>query len=131
MKQKGCGRAAPAAPARAPPAVRLPRRGARRAARPLPRIRCRSPSSRGRSEEHTSELQSPYDLVCRLLLEKKNESVDDLQPPALYLIALDSLNHLPPRRLPSPRRLPPTRLQLSARPRVRIGLACGDDPGAI
>src|SRR5437867_10779849 len=25
----------------------------------------------GRSEEHTSELQSPYDLVCRLLLEKK------------------------------------------------------------
>src|SRR5207248_7128252 len=27
----------------------------------------------GRSEEHTSELQSPYDLVCRLLLEKKNK----------------------------------------------------------
>src|SRR5207248_11803334 len=26
-----------------------------------------------RSEEHTSELQSPYDLVCRLLLEKKND----------------------------------------------------------
>src|SRR6266516_3398878 len=26
--------------------------------------------SLGRSEEHTSELQSPYDLVCRLLLEK-------------------------------------------------------------
>src|SRR5438094_2717041 len=24
-----------------------------------------------KSEEHTSELQSPYDLVCRLLLEKK------------------------------------------------------------
>src|SRR5207248_11084938 len=29
---------------------------------------------RRRSEEHTSELQSPYDLVCRLLLEKKNEN---------------------------------------------------------
>src|SRR6266536_5489214 len=29
------------------------------------------PSSR--SEEHTSELQSRVDLVCRLLLEKKNE----------------------------------------------------------
>src|SRR5207248_8810356 len=31
------------------------------------------PNSRAfpRSEEHTSELQSPYDLVCRLLLEKK------------------------------------------------------------
>src|SRR5207248_7622759 len=28
-------------------------------------------SSFPRSEEHTSELQSPYDLVCRLLLEKK------------------------------------------------------------
>src|SRR5207248_3710276 len=27
-----------------------------------------------RSEEHTSELQSPYDLVCRLLLEKKKHS---------------------------------------------------------
>src|SRR5690348_18487317 len=27
--------------------------------------------SRGRSEEHTSELQSPVHLVCRLLLEKK------------------------------------------------------------
>src|SRR5207248_3895094 len=28
----------------------------------------------GRSEEHTSELQSPYDLVCRLLLEKKKKN---------------------------------------------------------
>src|SRR5207248_5697776 len=31
-----------------------------------------SVSASNRSEEHTSELQSPYDLVCRLLLEKKN-----------------------------------------------------------
>src|SRR5260370_26919445 len=37
-----------------------PRRG------PDPRRR------RGRSEEHTSELQSHLNLVCRLLLEKKN-----------------------------------------------------------
>src|SRR2546426_244713 len=29
---------------------------------------------RGRSEEHTSELQSPCNLVCRLLLEKKNNA---------------------------------------------------------
>src|SRR5256885_9940442 len=29
-------------------------------------------SGRERSEEHTSELQSPCNLVCRLLLEKKN-----------------------------------------------------------
>src|SRR5699024_11221312 len=28
------------------------------------------PNHRGRSEEHTSELQSRFDLVCRLLLEK-------------------------------------------------------------
>src|SRR5699024_12616805 len=29
--------------------------------------------NRERSEEHTSELQSRFDLVCRLLLEKKNK----------------------------------------------------------
>src|SRR5690348_17885102 len=29
----------------------------------------------GRSEEHTSELQSPVHLVCRLLLEKKKNNV--------------------------------------------------------
>src|SRR5207248_10705333 len=33
---------------------------------------CQAPMRR-RSEEHTSELQSPYDLVCRLLLEKKKK----------------------------------------------------------
>src|SRR5258708_13636174 len=34
---------------------------------------CGAPvSSQARSEEHTSELQSPDHLVCRLLLEKKN-----------------------------------------------------------
>src|SRR5258708_21293933 len=31
------------------------------------------PASHSRSEEHTSELQSPDHLVCRLLLEKKKE----------------------------------------------------------
>src|SRR5438094_7067233 len=30
-----------------------------------------------RSEEHTSELQSPYDLVCRLLLEKKKKKKNE------------------------------------------------------
>src|SRR5258708_18048111 len=30
-----------------------------------------------RSEEHTSELQSPDHLVCRLLLEKKNNTIND------------------------------------------------------
>src|SRR5256885_12209445 len=33
--------------------------------------RSRAHPARGRSEEHTSELQSPCNLVCRLLLEKK------------------------------------------------------------
>src|SRR5690349_22837901 len=38
----------------------------------------RSPATRGpRSEEHTSELQSRRDLVCRLLLEKKNQHAGD------------------------------------------------------
>src|SRR5207249_7606313 len=36
-----------------------------------------------RSEEHTSELQSRFDLVCRLLLEKKNTSMSMLNPHAL------------------------------------------------
>src|SRR5204862_6044824 len=33
----------------------------------------RAPDRGDRSEEHTSELQSRRDLVCRLLLEKKNQ----------------------------------------------------------
>src|SRR5699024_11943583 len=34
----------------------------------------RSWTATPRSEEHTSELQSRFDLVCRLLLEKKNQT---------------------------------------------------------
>src|SRR6266568_1849461 len=37
-----------------------------------PRARRRGRSSATRSEEHTSELQSQFQLVCRLLLENKN-----------------------------------------------------------
>src|SRR5256885_12051579 len=33
--------------------------------------RCHGPFTTARSEEHTSELQSPCNLVCRLLLDKK------------------------------------------------------------
>src|SRR5256885_7679898 len=52
-------------------------------ARPLQRLSARELLAyRHRSEEHTSELQSPCNLVCRLLLEKKKKtirrSVDDL-----------------------------------------------------
>src|SRR5258708_17219828 len=45
----------------------------RRAGRGLLLVRARAPAPAlcGRSEEHTSELQSPDHLVCRLLLEKK------------------------------------------------------------
>src|SRR5437773_4454852 len=35
-----------------------------------------------RSEEHTSELQSHHDLVCRLLLEKKNKPHETARPEA-------------------------------------------------
>src|SRR5256885_6309810 len=46
----------------------------RRAAPPHP-LRALQPAAadEGRSEEHTSELQSPCNLVCRLLLEKKKK----------------------------------------------------------
>src|SRR5256885_12537497 len=44
-------------------------RGAAGAGAPPP-----SRARRPRSEEHTSELQSPCNLVCRLLLEKKNNN---------------------------------------------------------
>src|SRR5438094_1515404 len=46
-----------------------------RSTRPSSQPARRSPpaASSARSEEHTSELQSPYDLVCRLLLEKKKK----------------------------------------------------------
>src|SRR5256885_4866562 len=35
----------------------------------------RGGTQHGRSEEHTSELQSPCNLVCRLLLEKKKQEL--------------------------------------------------------
>src|SRR5256886_12301113 len=41
--------------------------------RPLHRIRNPGAIGRARSEEHTSELQSQSNLVCRLLLEKKKK----------------------------------------------------------
>src|SRR5258708_19113495 len=41
-----------------------------------------SPARRWRSEEHTSELQSPDHLVCRLLLEKKTMLTESICPGA-------------------------------------------------
>src|SRR5258708_38139664 len=40
---------------------------------PVSRCHTNLPVARSRSEEHTSELQSPDHLVCRLLLEKKKK----------------------------------------------------------
>src|SRR2546430_4465268 len=53
----------------------------RRGRRPLPVAQPagfgqRRPAVQRRSEEHTSELQSQSNLVCRLLLEKKNNDRD-------------------------------------------------------
>src|SRR2546430_2892739 len=60
-----------------------PRRGGGR--QPPPRPRSRTPHSRTcglhRSEEHTSELQSQSNLVCRLLLEKKKTNHTEIQLP--------------------------------------------------
>src|SRR5688500_19208881 len=62
---------APARSRRAPSSAR--RRSAALANRRSPSRSSRAAASRRtRSEEHTSELQSPCNLVCRLLLEKKH-----------------------------------------------------------
>src|SRR5256885_13312492 len=42
-----------------------------------------APCGMGRSEEHTSELQSPCNLVCRLLLEQKKNVQYDHAPDSL------------------------------------------------
>src|SRR2546429_6703325 len=42
-----------------------------------------------RSEEHTSELQSRLHLVCRLLLEKKNKKLTDLELGLTCILRLD------------------------------------------
>src|SRR5256885_12325836 len=44
-----------------------------------------APSGKIRSEEHTSELQSPCNLVCRLLLEKKNKDASCSTRPSTIL----------------------------------------------
>src|SRR5256885_8519437 len=50
-----------------------PWRAARAAGQPDPALLPWRLRAHGRSEEHTSELQSPCNLVCRLLLEKKKK----------------------------------------------------------
>src|SRR5207249_9229528 len=76
---RGCGRRTVArSPKRRGASVSSPARADRSAPAADPegcrgsRPRRRGPK-RTRSEEHTSELQSRFDLVCRLLLEKKKK----------------------------------------------------------
>src|SRR5699024_12712815 len=67
--QGGARRAGGGAVARRGGGAALPRPGTAVPVREAVRRTARG--SAGRSEEHTSELQSRFDLVCRLLLEKK------------------------------------------------------------
>src|SRR5256885_6505209 len=70
--------------AHATPVAILPRHVSRPGSRyPLP---C---GEEGRSEEHTSELQSPCNLVCRLLLEKKKKN----NHIPLYIVSHCSVTH--------------------------------------
>src|SRR2546430_12994431 len=88
---RGCGRASVRAAAPLPPAPEAP---ARRARPPSPPRAARgSPgrASRRRSEEHTSELQSQSNLVCRLLLEKQKQKYSVMQ--ALTISAPTDILH--------------------------------------
>src|SRR5438045_6623953 len=64
-------------------------RATRRRLRP---VRC--PRRSSRSEEYTSELQSLRHLVCRLLLEKKNER-SDAPPPEKHETSARGRHHGP------------------------------------
>src|SRR5438876_4445303 len=65
---------------------RLTRR--RNPLRPLQGFRLRGGPAVIRSEEHTSELQSPVHLVCRLLLEKKKKHRTHQNTPSKYILII-------------------------------------------
>src|SRR5215467_9328400 len=69
----------------------------------MPR-RAHASTMRGRSEEHTSELQSPCNLVCRLLREKKKDGHGDH---AWAEVSADYRTHLADHHLAQPRDLLP------------------------
>src|SRR5438034_8436546 len=79
-----------------------------------------SSSCAGRSEEHTSELQSHSDLVCRLLLEKKkkkstNPSDIIAQVPLTRTRAAEVLYAVPPGRYPAAHDRPSASVQPDVR----------------
>src|SRR5256885_6849035 len=74
----------------AQPPLRRRRRCRRRR---VPRAPRRVVDARRRSEEHTSELQSPCNLVCRLLLEKKKKLHPQLLDTPLHQYATTLAPH--------------------------------------
>src|SRR5690349_22104780 len=62
----------------------------------------RSRSGLHRSEEHTSELQSRRDLVCRLLLEKKKTTTAYIRTSRLHRPVTKTTPPLPPHILQRP-----------------------------
>src|SRR3989449_8202905 len=84
-----CLRAATAAPvstsAAYAPAVAASSTRAAGAQMPSTPVTTRLNTNRGRSEEHTSELQSRLHLVCRLLLEKKKKASLHVEHPGLHV----------------------------------------------
>src|SRR5256885_8521001 len=62
----------------------------------------RHSSNQTRSEEHTSELQSPCNLVCRLLLEKKKSTVLQTFHPSTRCARVHSPTNSPHRLSLSP-----------------------------
>src|SRR2546430_12624815 len=82
----GCSTRITQAPRQVRPGLSLPTLPS--SAPPSGRLICCSTVSPWRSEEHTSELQSQSNLVCRLLLEKKKN-----HPPPLPLLSLLQLDH--------------------------------------
>src|SRR5256885_6291244 len=84
-----------------------------------------------RSEEHTSELQSPCNLVCRLLLEKKKHTVtgidsDRLYPRVVCLRVLDFSHYsLIPDRRPSPLTFFFNALLLLSLAHITLSTSCG------
>src|SRR5437588_3911380 len=63
-------------------------------------------SGRSRSEEHTSELQSHSDLVCRLLLEKKKKKYTQHQKKLPIIPESNASNQTPGRPGPNRSRSP-------------------------
>src|SRR5258708_12895212 len=85
---------------RSPPLLRCP-------ARPNPSRRHRHPQDQSRSEEHTSELQSPDHLVCRLLLEKKNKNNSRSKRCNRKQTAKSTFRQFLPHTIHHPLRIPP------------------------